>query len=112
MSKSSFPKKTGLIKVFCLRKKFSLKCKKKKNVHVPKMQHNTLKRFFRFLSLCSFVLLSFCLIGLIGGLISGLIGLIGGLISLIGGLIGLIGCLIILISGLIGLIGGTNRSNR
>ena len=34
--------------------------------------------------------MSFCLIGLIGGLISGLIGLIGGLIGLIGCLIGLI----------------------
>ena len=47
--------------------------------------------FFKdFLSLRSFVLMSFCLIGLIGGLISGLIGLIGGLIGLIGCLIGLI----------------------
>ena len=63
------------------------------------------KYFFDFLSLCSFVLLAFCLIGLIGGLISGLIGLIGGLIRLIGGLIGLNGCIIGLIRQ-IGLIGG------
>ena len=62
--------------------------------------NTTLQKYFLdFLSLCFFVLLSFCLIGLIGSLISGLIGLIGGLIGLIGGLIGLIGCLI----GLIGI---------
>ena len=78
------------------------------------MQHNNSKIFYFYflslLSICSFVLLSFCLIGLIGGLI----GLIGGLISLIGGLIGIMGRLI----GPIGIIGGlivlmlSNCSNR
>ena len=73
---------------------------KNKNVHVPKMQHNTSKIFiFYFLSRFPLFL---CLIGLIGGLISCLIGLIGGIIGLIGGIIGLIGCL----TGLIGIIGG------
>ena len=77
--------------------------------------NKTLQKYsFDFWSLFSFVLLSFCLIGLIGGLISGLIGLISGLISLIGGLIGIMGCLI----GPIGIIGGlivlmwSNCSNR
>ena len=54
--------------------------------------------------LCPFVLLSFCLIRLIGGLIGLLGSLIGGLIGIIGGLIRIIGGLISLICRLIGLI--------
>ena len=52
-----FPFKSNVFKI--IREGF----RKNKNVHVPKMQHNTsktfLKKYFNFLSFCPFVLLSF-----------------------------------------------------